>query len=52
MKKNILMMSLMAGALIFSSCASKKDLENCRLDNQSLQNEYQLSGGKGAVGCC
>ena len=33
------MMSLMAGALIFSSCASKKDLENCRLDNQSLQNE-------------
>ena len=39
MKKNILMMSLMAGALVFSSCASKKDLENCRLDNQSLQNE-------------
>ena len=39
MKKNILMMSLMAGALIFGSCASKKDLENCRLDNQSLQNE-------------
>ena len=39
MKKNILMMSLMAVALIFSSCASKKDLENCRLDNQSLQNE-------------
>ena len=39
MKKNILMMSLMAGALIFSSCASKKYLENCRLDNQSLQNE-------------
>jgi len=39
MKNNILMMSLMAGALIFSSCASKKDLENCRLDNQSLQNE-------------
>ena len=39
MKKNILMMSLVAGALIFSSCASKKDLENCRLDNQSLQNE-------------
>ena len=38
MKKNILLM--MAGAaLILSSCASKKDLENCRLDNQSLQNE-------------
>lgn len=27
------------GALIVSSCASKKDLENCRLDNQNLQNE-------------
>ena len=39
MKKNILLMTMMAGALIFSSCASKKDLENCRLDNQSLQNE-------------
>ena len=39
MKKNILLMTMMAGALIFISCASKKDLENCRLDNQSLQNE-------------
>ena len=39
MKKNILMITMMAGVLIFSSCASKKDLENCRLDNQSLQNE-------------
>ncbi len=39
MKKNILMMTMVAGVLIFSSCASKKDLENCRLDNQSLQNE-------------
>ena len=32
-------MTLLAGALILSSCASKKDLENCRLDNQNLQNE-------------
>ena len=32
-------MTLLAGALIVSSCASKKDLENCRLDNQNLQNE-------------
>ena len=39
MKKNVLMMTLLAGALILSSCASKKDLENCRLDNQNLQNE-------------
>lgn len=39
MKKNVLMMTLLAGALFVSSCASKKDLENCRLDNQNLQNE-------------
>ena len=39
MKKNILTFTLLAGALLLSSCASKKDLENCRLDNQSLQNE-------------
>jgi len=39
MKKNVLMMTLLAGALLVSSCASKKDLENCRMDNQNLQNE-------------
>ena len=39
MKKNVLMMTLLAVALLVSSCASKKDLENCRLDNQNLQNE-------------
>lgn len=32
-------MAILASALLVSSCASKKDLENCRLDNQSLQNE-------------
>ena len=39
MKKNVLMMTLLVGTLLVSSCASKKDLENCRLDNQNLQNE-------------
>ena len=39
MKKNVLMMTLLAGALLLSSCASKKDLENCRMDNQNLLNE-------------
>ena len=33
------MMTLLAGALLVSSCASKKDLENCRMDNQNLLNE-------------
>ena len=39
MKKNGLMVVLMAGALVLSGCASKKDLDNCRLDNQNLMNE-------------
>ena len=38
MKKSVIMMAAACG-LILSSCASKKDLENCRLDNQNLQNE-------------
>ena len=32
-------MSAMAVVLLVSSCASKKDLDNCRLDNQNLMNE-------------
>ena len=39
MKKNGLMLVLMAGAIVLSGCASKKDLDNCRLDNQNLMNE-------------
>ena len=38
MKKTVLY-SALAACLVMSSCASKKDLENCRLDNQNLQNE-------------
>ena len=38
MKKRVLY-SALAACLVMSSCASKKDLENCRLDNQNLQNE-------------
>ena len=32
-------MMAVAAVLILGSCASKKDLENCRLDNQALSNE-------------
>ena len=39
MKKNGLLIALMAGALVMTSCASKKDLDNCRLTNQNLQDE-------------
>ena len=32
---------MFAGLLTFSSCASKKDLENCRLENKELTSNYQ-----------
>ena len=39
MRKSILTISAMTAVLLVSSCASKKDLDNCRLDNQNLMNE-------------
>ena len=39
MKKSIVWMTATALVFLASSCASKKDLENCRLDNQNLLNE-------------
>jgi chemotaxis protein MotB len=39
MKKLSVWMTATAVVLLLGSCASKKDLENCRLDNQNLQNE-------------
>ena len=37
MKKNIIMLSMFAGLLLLGSCASKKDLQNCQLENKELQ---------------
>jgi chemotaxis protein MotB len=39
MKKSVFMMSLVA-AVMFTSCASKKDLEACQQENKSLQASY------------
>ena len=39
MKKSVFMMSLVA-AVMFTSCASKKDLEACQQENKSLQANY------------
>ena len=39
MKKSVFMMSLVA-AVLFTSCASKKDLEACQQENKSLQANY------------
>lgn len=41
MKKNYLFIALAAGCLLATSCASKKDLENCQLENKELTTNYQ-----------
>ncbi|RUL59215.1 OmpA family protein [Prevotella koreensis] len=41
MKKSILAMALFAGVLFMSGCASKKDLENCKLENKDLTSNLQ-----------
>ena len=41
MKKNLLVLTLCAGALLMKGCASKKDLQNCQSENQRLSSEYQ-----------
>lgn len=41
MKKTILVLTLCAGALLVTGCASKKDLQNCQSENQRLTSEYQ-----------
>ena len=40
-KSKLLVMTLMAGALVVSSCASKKELENCQNENRELIGNYQ-----------
>lgn len=40
-KKNVLILSFLAGTLAFSSCASKKELENCQMENRELTASYQ-----------
>lgn len=47
MKKNILFaLTLAAGALLVTSCASKKELENCQNENRELTTNYQDSKEK------
>jgi chemotaxis protein MotB len=36
MKKNTLMLTMFAGVLLISSCASKKELQNCQFENKEL----------------
>ena len=46
MKKNLIALSLLAGCLLISSCASKKELENCQLENKELNGKYQDTNDK------
>ena len=41
MRKNILFVSLLAVGMLMTSCASKKELLNCRSENQTLTGNYQ-----------
>lgn len=41
MKKHVLLLTVAAGMLLVSSCASKKDLENCQSENRELTANYQ-----------
>ena len=40
-KTNIFAIAMLAGLMTITSCASKKDLENCRLENRELSGNYQ-----------
>lgn len=42
-KRNVLTIAMFAGLLAFSSCASKKDLVNCKNENRELTGNYQTA---------
>lgn len=41
MRKSLLLVALAIGALTLGSCASKKDLDNCKAENNKLTADYQ-----------
>ncbi len=41
MKKNIFVLATLAAALLVTSCASKKDLQNCQNENKELTSNFQ-----------
>lgn len=43
MKKNILQFALLASLIVVSSCASKKDLDNCQRENKELSENYNTT---------
>ena len=43
MKTNTIVIAMVGAALLTTSCASKKELENCQLENKQLTTDYQQS---------
>lgn len=41
MKKNMIVLAALAATMLVTSCASKKDLENCQNQNKKLTTNYQ-----------
>jgi chemotaxis protein MotB len=41
MRNKVLMLSLATAAMLFTSCASKKDLLNCQTENRTLTEKFQ-----------
>lgn len=40
-KKNIILPLMLGGLMLVSSCVSKKELDNCKLENKELTSNYQ-----------
>lgn len=43
MKKNILQLAFLASLIVVSSCANKKDLDNCQRENKELSENYNTT---------
>ena len=43
MKKNILQLAFLTSLIVVSSCASKKDLDNCQRENKELSENYNTT---------
>ena len=49
MKKNMIVLAALAATMLVTSCASKKDLENCQNQNKELTTNYQDTDRKSVV---
>lgn len=45
-RTNVVIWAVAAGMMLMTGCASKKDLENCRLENKELMGNYQSTKDK------